>query len=300
MSVPPGVLARFRITSPEDLGGRVNHHWTVRRGDRQFVLRRVPPDAFGDLRYELRILEALHSRGWPVARAVEEPVEIHGATWCLFERLNGEPPPDSGGEAEQRERGRLLAALHNDLADLAGYGQRPGWVEVREVVEDPALYEELRGFERRFPAAGRILRWHAERAKELFDAIETAHTRPKLVLHGDFAPWNLLYQDGKLTGILDFEASHLDVPVADFALSWRGKHDGVITGYNEVRPLTDVDWKLLVPTFWAWLLLGLAANLKAMNSGTTEPAVPEWGVRHLLRRSPLMGSESTPFLDGRS
>ncbi|MFZ0218147.1 MAG: hypothetical protein WAM30_19605 [Candidatus Dormiibacterota bacterium] len=210
MVVPAEVLAKFRIVTTDDLGGHANHHWAVRQGARKAILRRAPADTLRSLNYELKVLEALHSHGWPVARAVDEPAEVGQAIWCLFEHLPGSPASDRSVPA-QRARGRLLATLHDDLAELVAFGQRPGWFEVRRVVEDPNLVRELRGFEDHFPEAGRILRWHAERAKELFDAIGPgAAAAPKLVLPGDFAPWNLLYVGDRLSGILDFEAAHLD------------------------------------------------------------------------------------------
>ncbi|MBO0682853.1 MAG: phosphotransferase [Candidatus Dormibacteraeota bacterium] len=298
MNIPSEVLESFRVSSPEDLGGRVNHHWAVWRGPRKLILRRVGAHASESLGYEFRVLEALHARGWPVARAVEEPSEESGATWCLLEHLDGQPAADHGSEPEQRERGRLLAALHHDLDGLTDLGQRSGWVEVGEVVKDASLYDELRAFESLFPREARILRWHAERARDLYGEIGQWDAAPRLVIHGDFAPWNLLYRDGRLSGILDFETSHLDLAVADFALSWRGRYDGVIAGYEEVRPLSDLEWALLVPTFWAWLMLGLAAELRAMNWGAVDPRAPEWSTRLLLRRTPLMGRESAPYRDG--
>ncbi|MBO0836817.1 MAG: hypothetical protein J2P28_15095, partial [Actinobacteria bacterium] len=63
-------------------------------------------------------------------------------------------------------------------------------------------------------------------------------------------------------------------------------------------PLSDLEWALLVPTFWAWLMLGLAAELRAMNRGAIDPRVPEWSTRLLLRRSPFMGPESAPYRHG--
>jgi Ser/Thr protein kinase RdoA (MazF antagonist) len=182
------------------------------------------------------------------------------------------------------------------MEGLVGLGQRSGWSEVRQVVEDRALIEELQRYERFFPEEAHILRWHAERAHALFNEIdgELAGAR-RLVIHGDFAPWNLLYEDGQLTGILDFEAAHFDLAIADFALSWRGKYDGVIRGYEEVRPLTDLDWRSLTPVFWSWLLLGLAEDLRAINAGRAEPTLPDWSLRLLLRRSPLMASEAEPY-----
>src|SRR6266536_1117645 len=56
-----------------------------------------------------------------------------------------------------------------------------------------------------------------------------------ILLHGDFAPWNLLFENDCLSGIVDFEASHLNYMVADFALSWRADQDDVLAGYADVQ-----------------------------------------------------------------
>jgi aminoglycoside phosphotransferase (APT) family kinase protein len=68
------------------------------------------------------------------------------------------------------------------------------------------------------------------------------------VIHGDFTPWNLLFDGGRLTGVLDFEATHHTFQVADFALSWRGYHDDVLSGYDEVR--TEADPRAAVLAFY--------------------------------------------------
>lgn len=54
-----------------------------------------------------------------------------------------------------------------------------------------------------------------------------------LVLHSDFTTGNILFEGDELSGVLDFEATHLNVRVADFALSWRGRYDDVIKGVQE-------------------------------------------------------------------
>ena len=139
-----------------------------------------------------------------------------------------------------------------------------------------------------------MMRWHAERAQELFGRLDLGGAR-LTVLHGDFAPWNLLYTDGRLTGVLDFDATHLNFAVADFALSWRGHHDAVIDGYNEARPLTDLDRELITPAYWAWLFIGVADRIAAMTSGAAPPARFEWVISKLLLRSPVMGAESAAY-----
>src|SRR5205085_12227384 len=81
-----------------------------------------------------------------------------------------------------------------------------------------------------------ILRRHLHRARERIAGM-MLHDRPGIVVHGDFAPWNLLFSNGRLSGILDFELSHWDHRICEFALAWRGKYDDVIHAYAEVSPL---------------------------------------------------------------
>lgn len=290
---PTEVLAHFDIDLIDDLGGSRNHQWVARQRGHQVVLRRYADQLFGDIDYELQVLQALHERGWPVPVPLALPVEHSARTWCLFEWLEG-ASLSTDDDVAKRARGRLLARLHDDLADLNALGQRKGCVMAHEIVEDPSLHEQLANYERFFPAEGRMMRWHVERARELFASLDLHQAIP-LVLHSDFAPWNLLYTDAQLTGILDFEATHLNFAVADFALVWRGKHDSVIAGYQEVYTLNELDWSLLTPVFWSWLFLGVAENIRSMTTGRTEPRRLDWMINKLLLRSPLMGQESSPY-----
>jgi len=113
--------------------------------------------------------------------------------------------------------------------------------------------------------------------------------RPGIVIHGDFTQWNLRFKDGRLSGILDFELSHWDHRVGDFALSWRGKYDEVIHAYAEVSPLEPEEWELVTPLWWAGLIDGACQHLL---NGTQDDG---WIVRKLLQRSPLMGPDSAEF-----
>jgi Ser/Thr protein kinase RdoA (MazF antagonist) len=257
------------------------------------VIRRSAEPPFGDLAYELDVLRALDERGWPVPRPLSDLVDVSGSAWCVFRWLPGSPRRVED-EASQRERGRLLARLHDDLDELTAMGQRAGCRTADEIVQDPALHAALAGYDCFFPEDAHLLRWHAERARELFDEHGVAGAR-RTVLHSDLAPWNLLYADGQLTGVLDFDATHLNFAVADFALSWRGKHDADIHGYHEVRPLDDLDRHLLTPVFWGWLVLRVADDVGAIVAGTAPPTRMEWTISKLPLRTPAMGPEATPY-----
>jgi Ser/Thr protein kinase RdoA (MazF antagonist) len=140
------------------------------------------------------------------------------------------------------------------------------------------------------------MRWHADRARESFDRIRRPDP-PLMVLHGDFINQNLLYENGNLTGVIDFESTHLNHRVSEFALAWRGKYDDVIHGYTEVRALTDLDWELLTPALWSWVFLGVVSEIRNITDGQVTPYSLEWQTNMLLRRSPLMGRHSVPYVE---
>ena len=182
-------------------------------------------------------------------------IDHEGTTWCLLTQLPGAESTATPAE-EQRRRGRLLAEFYVTTSELCSLGQRQGWLLPDERVEDPSLLEAIRTYEAVRPDEGYVLRWHLERATERLAGLDLGKAE-KLVLHSDFVSRDLLFLDGQLSGILDFEATHLSIRVADFALSWRGCYDEVVHGYEEVRRLSDLDWQLLVPAFWSWLFIGV-------------------------------------------
>lgn len=241
------------------------------------------------LSYELTVLRELHGRGWPVPLPLTEPVHEGGSVWVLYSFLPGTSPTRDGPEA-QRERGRLLARLHADLAEMISLGQRDGWQTSPEVLADPALRRLLPRFEARYPKEGHLLRWHAEEAQRLLADLPVDEA-DVIVVHGDLAPWNLLFDaNGSLSGIVDFDIAHLDLAVADFACSWRGKYDEVVHGYDDVRPLTDLDRALLTPVFWAWLFIGVTEDLTAILAGTATVDRLAWMMSKLPLRSPVMAT----------
>ena len=283
------VLETFRVRPIAALGGRLNQHWLVEAGRERLVLRRWSPSA-DDIGYELRLLAAVAALGWPVAPAVEGPIERAGHLWSLSPFLPGDPPSPDDPAAEQRARGRLLAEFHADLARLQGFGgQRGKWRRCEQILGDPTLDRVLNDHEPERPDEVRVLRWHLERARERVAGLPPLQDRPGIVVHGDFTPWNLRYQHGRLSGILDFELSHWDHRIGDFALSWRGKYDEVVRGYDEVSPLEPDEWELLTPLWWAGLVGGACEDLR---NGTRDDG---WIMKKLLTRSPLMGPDAPEF-----
>lgn len=257
------------------------------------MVRGYSDEAFPHIDYELEVLSRLDELGWPVPTAVEEPIQADGRTWGLFKFLPGTCRTSNDPE-DRRARGHLLGELHQATASLRGMGQRRGFGLSDEVIRDPKLIDSIRKYEQHRPSEGHIMRWHIEQATGVFDRLDL-NDAVTTVLHGDFAPWNLLYEGENLTGVIDFEATHLNYRVADFANSWRGYQDEVIEGYDEVSKLSDLEWELLVPAYWAWLFLGVKQTIDTtFGKKGTLPNL-EWHIRHLLRREGRVGSLVDPY-----
>jgi Ser/Thr protein kinase RdoA (MazF antagonist) len=317
-AAPPAAALRQlgcggRVVRP--LGGNANMHWLVtetrpvgqvgqadpagqvNHGDAGVaVLRRYGPwHTVDDVLYELRVLERVAARGWAVPRALTAPTLVGRHLWCLFSYVRGrprQPRTDASRREDQRRRGRLLAALHADLATLTDLGQRPAWQRRDDVLgprtDGPSVEEVITARVVQDEAA--IMLDYADRARARFAALR-AEQLPVLVTHGDLIGGNVLYSKGTLSGIIDFDFTHLDHRAADFAWTWRGKNDDFVYGYEEVTPLTAADRALLAPAYWASvldsarieLLWGDPGNQPERRGQVSLPGV----VEYLRRRSAL-------------
>ncbi len=70
---------------------------------------------------------------------------------------------------------------------------------------------------------------------------------PSALLHGDFWPGNLLWRDGQLVGIIDWEDAAIGDPLADVANSrlevlWAFGVDAMRRFTEQYRALTSLDW----------------------------------------------------------
>ena len=296
--IPGDLRVQWRLSDESYLGGTRSRTWRVRRGASAFAVKWLPVGVRADWRYETEVMAALRAADWPAPVLVEEPVVRDDGIWRLFAWLPGETAPvGDGSDAEGFNRGRLLAEFHATSSSLGAIGRRDGFELPREAVSDPLLDRWLTVHEQRLPEEGRILRTYREAAADLLAEHEPALASavpsvvPSGVIHGDFTHWNLLFESGGPSGILDFEACHHNHLVADFALAWRGDHDEVLRGYDSVRPLSETEWHLVWPTYWAWLFLGvqeILAGHYARPGGAARPARLDWQVRHLLKDSDLL------------
>src|SRR5688572_28738279 len=76
---------RLRLVAQRD-----DAHWIgARRGGKVVLRRCASRRSLAEVSYELRLLELLRARGWPVAAPLAPPLEVEGAVWCAFSHLPG-------------------------------------------------------------------------------------------------------------------------------------------------------------------------------------------------------------------
>lgn len=250
--------------------GLVNRHWDVRLGESHYVLRRYHPARTREaVAWEQWLVDFAAKLGWPVPKPVpsgngDTLVEHDGRLWAAAPFLEG-----VGGSQESVEafwkQGETLAELHDNLSHLGG-GQRPGfgplW-DLDSVVRPSGAgsFEELVAeFAAVRPDLAAIVRTERERnLREL--AAEGVDELPLMPIHGDFQRFNLLWGEGRITGIIDFDYCHRDVLIADIATLLvpfmplePDLAAALFEGYESVRPLSDREWALMMPMARASLL----------------------------------------------
>lgn len=287
------VVAQFGVDAErvrDVRSGRVNRHWRVEAKDgRTYALRRYasPPDGWQGrsreaIAFEHDALRFAASKGWPVAEALadasgETLVERDGALYALFPWLEGRSAP-ALSTRYLRINGRLLARLHRDMAAFRRDAQRPGFGRMWELdyyLGSPRPFNDaLREFARTHREAASIVR--AQRYRTLRELSRLGYGGlPATFGHFDFHRDNLLCSKGELTGLIDFDSSHLDARVADIATSVAldcieppaynaidpDAMRAFVGGYVEASPLSEQELALIVPLVRSWIVAAAAGRI---------------------------------------
>ncbi|NDU73193.1 phosphotransferase [Actinomadura sp. DSM 109109] len=190
-------------------GGASRETWSFDAGGRPLVLRRDPPGSPDPaaMGREAGLLASAAAAGVPVPGLAGHGDDLDGAPYMLMERLPGETIPRRLLRDERlagvrpglaRELGGILARLHT-MAPV------PGLPDADALA---ALTEHYAAFEAR-PAVELALRWLRDH--------RPAPGR-RTVVHGDFRNGNLMISPAGVTGVLDWELTHLGDPAED--LGW--------------------------------------------------------------------------------
>lgn len=183
---------------------------------RQVVLRAHGENHWGlPPAVEFQLMEALHAAGLPVPEPLRMDASgtILSDPYLIMAYVDGTTTlPEAVVDERLETMGETLARIHGRLP--------PGLPSLPTRIDPlPELFDFLpRGDE-----------WEPL-ARHLRGLANTAYDGPPSLLHGDYWPENLLWQDARLAAILDWEDAAVGDPLSDLAaarleLSYRYEQD---------------------------------------------------------------------------
>ncbi len=116
------------------------------------------------------------------------------------------------------------------------------------------------------------------RIRDALESVWPIHQRnPSVLLHGDFWPGNILWRDGQLVGVIDWEDAALGDPLADVANSrreilWAFGIDAMQHFTHQYQSMTTIDFTNL--PYW-----DLCAALRSASQ------IAEWGLDDTIKKS---------------
>jgi Ser/Thr protein kinase RdoA (MazF antagonist) len=238
-------------------------------GDSTFFVTTVGGDRFvlkeranlARIQRECALLPELSKAGVPAPVLIATvdgdsyAVGSEGQAFRLYPRLPGKIVTEHyDGDAEKRAGafGRAIGFLHerlracdglNGIRDMNLTGQIHEWaiphIRAGEVVVDAEAIERI---------------W-----REVEGEFVPLHDElPKQLIHRDAHPWNMLFDEGELTGFLDFEMAVRGLPLFDVcycagsilvdgfedaekAQKWPALFHSMVAGYETFRPLSSTE-----------------------------------------------------------
>jgi aminoglycoside phosphotransferase (APT) family kinase protein len=178
--------------------------------ERKYVIRQANPRLLASdpaaAHQEFQLLKALHQAGIAVPEPynyIPSDQELERPT-LVMEWLSGSPCYNSGPIPDFGEQyAAALAALHQ-RTDLLG---QLSWLKPYQADLPPA------------PNSNQELPMQLEAHQTLARVWPITNRNPTCLLHGDFWPGNLLWHDGQLQAIVDWEDAATGDPLIDLAIS---------------------------------------------------------------------------------
>jgi len=301
--------------------GQSNPTYRIAAASGDYVLRRKPfgpllPSAHAVDR-EYRLISALHPLGFPVARPYAfcgDPGVI-GAIFYVMELVLGRAYTNGAlPEFEPAKRRGMyeqlvdtLADLHNVDPEAAGLGDfgKPGNYFERQVARWTKQYRDSQTDD--LPEMERLIEFLPKSLPE--------QSRVSIV-HGDYRIDNVLFADGKLTAVLDWELATLGDPVADFsylAMQWMMPADGtaglagldlktlgipslekVVQRYSArsgVPVAGQLDW------YFAYNLFRLAGIVQGIKKRVIDGTASSAKASEMAERVPMLASAGWSFAE---
>jgi aminoglycoside phosphotransferase (APT) family kinase protein len=255
--LPGGVASRAAVCRLRQAGGE-EERMVVRRPGPTFASTALQVAAA-----EFTALRAAEGLGIPIPRPRHLDEQVPAIVLDYVVGALEFSPPDLSVTLEQLARQlatiHSVSAEHESLTGLPQYRRRAGaWIERRVRRFDDSLHE------------GRL----REVARSLWP---WPQHNASVLLHGDFWPGNVLFRDGQLVAVLDWEDTALGDPLCDVAIArldllWAFGIDAMYEFTHYYRSQTDWDWSCM-PHWDLYAALRPVSQLAHWATAYASPAI---------------------------
>ena len=246
---------------------------------------------------EFNLLSNLSAAGAPVAVPIpatngEHYVLYDDQIYCLYPELPGRVIEDHyRGNAKERARsfGKAIASLHSSFLKCEKIEGIPNMNLIGQLRE--WAMPCIRNHEHLIDASGVEENWKSFEA----EMIQLEADLPKQMIHRDIHPANMLFEDGEVSGFIDFEIVVIGPRVFDLCYCgtsilvggfddpakremWFGLFQSLFDGYQEVSPFLPSEIKSIKGTLAAIELLFMAFSLEtnAVEAAQYNARVLDW------------------------
>lgn len=248
------ILANYRVgdlLSGEPLKeGTVQTIYRLNTATSSFIFKYYENRPLESVRFEANVVAYVTEQDFPTAKVIKstagEAVGIYNdKPYILFEFIEGQPVNEFSLE-QQRGITHLAASLQNITVNY-----RPPWHEFRWNYR-PELCLQLaheRAQQLDTSTAHAKVEWFAETLSKLRFPEEL----PRGVCHCDYHPSNMLFKNGQMQALIDFDDANYTYLLFDLVNlidGWAWPHDGqfnsvkaqeIVANYQQVRPLSNLE-----------------------------------------------------------
>jgi aminoglycoside phosphotransferase (APT) family kinase protein len=171
-----------------------------------------------------RLVDRLPDLPFSIPRSLTDPVTVDDIVGIGQARLHGAPHPS--GHGDPRQIRFLLEAIHaipldavrSELSPARSFMGGGRWFEVMTEQAIPLLAPNAQA-----------------RARQVAERLAALHPASPVFVHGDLAGGNVLWENGHVSAVLDWDLASADDPAEDVAAL------GVWHGWDAVSRATDAD-----------------------------------------------------------
>lgn len=267
-----GIVKNYKLIK----GGLVNHNYFLETRNGRYIVRIIRsnnPEKIKHLKLQFKIFDYLKKKGFPYllpyplkTNDSKEIVNVKGKNVWVYVAIDGKNY-DRPDISQIKLMAKALAIYHKFILGFKEEKQKDS--SDKRIIND---FKKMQKIVIHNPVDKLALKYR-DYFKEIFEEVKNIKfTEKQLFVHSDFDSSNVLFKNGKLIGIIDFDDTFYSPRVFDIAISIRDSCYNNLNGidinklkiflkeYEKISKLSKEEKKMIIPIilkanvdFFVWI-----------------------------------------------